>query len=86
MGSERQEEEISRIVNCINSCWPEVPFTYVDIRKPSGEKFRDVLSKFLKGFFVCNYQLPGVSSFHNFSYRDNFRITLFLSGQHARYV
>lgn len=61
MAGERQDEEIIRIVNCVNSCWPDYPFTYVDIRKPTGEKFRDVLGKFLKGFLGGNYQLPGVS-------------------------
>lgn len=65
MSSERLEDDIARIVNCINSCWPDYPFTYVDIRKPSSEKFRDVLSKFLKGFLGCNYQLPGVNSFED---------------------
>ena len=58
---ESKDEEIVRIVNCINSCWPEYPFTYADIRKPTGEKFRDVLGKFLQGFLGGNYQLPTVS-------------------------
>lgn len=61
MASEKQEEDVERIVNCINSCWPDSSFTYMDIRKPCGEKFRDVLKKFLKGFLGGNYQLPTVS-------------------------
>ncbi|XP_046640134.1 tropomyosin-like [Daphnia pulicaria] len=63
---ESKDEEIVRIVNCINSCWPEYPFTYADIRKPTGEKFRDVLSKFLQGFLGCNYQYPAINM-HKFS-------------------
>lgn len=61
MASERVDEEVGRIVNCINSCWPEYAFTYLDIRKPSGEKFRDILGRFLKGFLGYNYQLSNVS-------------------------
>lgn len=61
MASEKQEEDVERIVNCINSCWPDSSFTYMDIRKPCGEKFRDVLKKFLKGFLGGNYQLPTVN-------------------------
>ncbi len=63
MNSERQDEDVVRIVNCINSCWPEYSFTALDVRRPCGEKFRDVLGKFLKGFLSCNYQLPSVSYF-----------------------
>ena len=63
MNSERQDEDVCRIVNCINSCWPEYSFTALDVRRPCGEKFRDVLGKFLKGFLSCNYQIPSVSCF-----------------------
>ena len=56
---ERSDEEI---VHCINSCWPEFPFGIPDIRRPSGEKMREILLRFLKTFISGNYQLPNVSS------------------------
>ena len=61
MASDRVDDDVSRIMNCVNSCWPEFSFTYMDFRKPSGEKFRDILGKFLQGFLGCQYQIPSVS-------------------------
>ena len=61
MATDRVDEESTRIVNCINNCWPEYSFTYSDLRKPTAEKFRDVLLKFLKGIVGVNYQLSSVS-------------------------
>jgi len=52
------DEETLRIVNCVNSCWPEFTFTHGDIRKPTGDKFRELLLRFLTGFLGGNYQLP----------------------------
>lgn len=60
MATDRVDEESARIVNCMNNCWPEYSFTYNDLRKPTGEKFRDVLVKFLKGILGVNYQLSSV--------------------------
>ncbi len=78
MASERVDEEVGRIVNCINSCWPEYAFTHLDIRKPSGEKFRDVLGRFLKGFLGYNYQLSHVSLVFSFFFIiSSFAIGLF---------
>nr|CAH0103174.1 unnamed protein product [Daphnia galeata] len=57
---ECNDEEIVRIVKCINSCWPEYPFTYEDIRKPTGEKFGEILFMFLQEFFGRNYKLPNL--------------------------
>ena len=54
------DEETLRIVNCVNSCWPEFTFTHGDIRKPTGDKFRELLLRFLTGFLGGNYQLPNV--------------------------
>ncbi len=59
-----EEEQINRVLGCINSCWPEFPFTLQDIngRKPmSGDKFRELLILFLRGFLGSDYQLPGVN-------------------------
>lgn len=61
MAADRIDEESARIVNCINNCWPEYSFTYSDLRKPTGEKFRDILMVFLKGILPTNYQLSSVS-------------------------
>ena len=58
---ERSDEDI---VECIKSCWPEFTFNVADIRRPIGDKFRDILFLFLKTFNSGNsgnYQLPGVS-------------------------
>ena len=55
------DEDVTRILNCVNCCWPEIPFTHNDIRRPTGEKFRELLRQFLKSFIVGNYQLPNVS-------------------------
>jgi len=44
------DEELARVVNCVNSCWPEFAFTYADVRKPTGEKFRELLFRFLTAF------------------------------------
>ena len=56
------DEESARIMNCVNSCWPELTFTITDLRKPTGDKFRELLLLFLKGIIGGNYQLPGVSN------------------------
>jgi len=56
---ERSDEDI---VECIKSCWPEFTFNVADIRRPIGDKFRDILFLFLKTFNSGNsgnYQLPG---------------------------
>ena len=55
MASENRDEDILRIVECIDGCWPELAFSYADIRKPTGEKFCQILNKFLKGFVGDSY-------------------------------
>lgn len=55
------DDEVGRVVNCINSCWPEFPFTQNDMRKPTSEKFREVLLKLLRGVLGTGYQLPSVN-------------------------
>ena len=67
------DEETLRIVNCVNSCWPEFTFTHGDIRKPTGEKFRELLLRFLTGFLGGNYQLPNVC-FHNLLIHSNLNL------------
>ena len=48
------DDDVTRILNCVNSCWPEIPFSHNDIRRPTGEKFRELLRQFLKSFIVGN--------------------------------
>lgn len=54
------DEESARILNCTSNCWPEHSFTYNDLKKPTGEKFREILMLFLKGILTSNYQLSSV--------------------------
>lgn len=59
------DEQMGRILNCVTSCWPEFNFSMTDIngKKPmTGERFRELLCHFLKGFLGGNYHLPGVSA------------------------
>jgi hypothetical protein len=49
------DDEVTRMLDCVNSCWPEIPFSHNDIRRPTGEnRFRELLRQFLKSFIVGN--------------------------------
>ena len=45
---ERPDEEIYEFVN---GMWPDLGFTVVDLRKPNGERFRQLLICFLELFY-----------------------------------
>ena len=55
------DDDVTRILNCVNSYWPAISFTHNDIRRPPGEKFRELLRQFFKSFIIDNFQLPNVS-------------------------